>query len=61
MQQNVAESGMSAAANRVEQSLSADTIKGEQMRAVSRVQSLSNDNGKSVAASRFEDSLNDNA
>ncbi|MBR9753194.1 MULTISPECIES: hypothetical protein [unclassified Cobetia] len=60
-QLNATESGMSAAANRVEQSLNADTIKGEQTHAVSRGQSLSNDNGKSVAASRFEDALNDNA
>ncbi|TVU73569.1 hypothetical protein [Cobetia crustatorum] len=53
--------GMSIAASRVEQSLNADMIKGERMGSVSTSQVLDNDKGKSVAATRFEYALNDNA
>ncbi|WP_024951705.1 MULTISPECIES: hypothetical protein [Cobetia] len=60
-QQIVVESGKSVAASRVEQSLSADMVKGEHMNTVSTSQALANDKGKSVAATRFEDALNDNA
>ncbi|WP_158773232.1 hypothetical protein [Cobetia sp. L2A1] len=56
-QQIVVESGKSIAANRVEQSLHADMVKGERHQRVSHAQSFANDAGKSVSATRVQHAL----
>lgn len=57
---DVNDSGKSVAASRVEQSLSADAIKGAHMLHVSQSQAFDNASGKSVTATRYEVALNDN-
>ncbi|MBS4153274.1 hypothetical protein [Cobetia sp. MC34] len=60
-QQSFSETGMSVAAGRVEQALNADHIRGVDTAAVPQANATVNDQGKSVAASRVQQHISDNA
>ncbi|WP_158773987.1 hypothetical protein [Cobetia sp. L2A1] len=58
-QASFADTGMSAAAGRVQQSISAERIQGESRAVASDSQDFANDAGKSVSATRVQNSLSD--
>ena len=60
-QQTFSETGMSVAAGRVGQSLNMQSINGDSTVSLTTTHSAVNDQGKSVAATRVQQGISDNA